>query len=53
MAKKKPRLIKGKEKGPKKDQGIVKAMLEARVPSACYELSVKPASHPTFKNESG
>lgn len=35
-----------------KDQGTVRAMLEARVPSARYELYAKPASHPTAKSES-
>lgn len=31
----------------------VRAMIEAKVPSACYELSAKPACHSVVKYESG
>ena len=31
----------------------VRAMIEAKVPSACYELSEKPACHSVVKYESG
>ncbi|MDD2573318.1 MAG: hypothetical protein WCS98_02085 [Bacillota bacterium] len=52
MAKKETKT--GKKKKEQQDkQTTVRAMMDAKVPSACYELSVKPACHPMFKYESG
>jgi hypothetical protein len=46
---------KDKKKRQNKAQNKVslRAMIEAKVPSACYELSEKPACHSVVKYESG
>ena len=43
-----------RKKQQKKDQNklLVRAMMEANVPSANYELSAKPACHSVVKYES-
>ncbi len=49
------RTKKDKKKQQNKAQNKVslRAMIEAKVPSACYELSEKPACHSVAKYESG
>ncbi len=44
--------IKIKKRKKKNEGTTIKAMLEAKVPSASYELSVKPACHIMCENES-
>jgi hypothetical protein len=52
MAKKEVKPEEQKKK-PQNKQTTVKAMMDAKVPSASYELSAKPVCHPMFKYESG
>jgi hypothetical protein len=42
-----------KQKDKQQNKLSVRAMMEAKVPSACYELSEKPPNHTVSKYESG
>jgi hypothetical protein len=50
---KKQAKIKNKQKKRNEKAATASVMIEAKVPSACYELSVKPANHSIQKHESG
>ncbi len=47
-----PEKDKKKQQNKAQNKVSVRAMIEARVPSACYELSAKPACHSVVKYES-
>lgn len=42
-----------KQKDRQRDKISIRAMMESKVPSACYELSEKPPNHSVNKYESG